>query len=458
MADSRGDLLNYLEQYDFDAVLISTALSDTRKRDISGLDVLKLIRNQARGKIKTIPVVVIDNDTTLTINPDKSLSHFNAGADSYISQTEDNRHILAQVNAIVLRSRGNSVSTLLRTGPFELDLNTETFAIYDGGKKNDVPIGPQEFLILRVLFLDMGKVLPYERIYNAMYPDVDSMPDSHKDILKVRLSELRKKIAGHVHDHLIETVPGRGLFVPKKDSEGPRLDTAEEISCMTADVAAYRKRLMGIMREKSEALSEVRSAEDALLKLKKQHLTIQAKIKNTQNEVQGKDNMLKARIAMARGRLVFRNLEINLEKRMCKINGQPVRLPPLSLRFLAALVSNKDRILTESELLNLVYPGKGMQRSEGLVRAQVCILREALRDSVKIENIRGGKYIIRDEDALTHKCQFNLPKRGGLLALEFRRKTVVLSTRGPDAPRTRKEAIIKAGVGRTYYFRVAAQP
>lgn len=75
----------------------------------------------------------------------------------------------------------------------------------------------------------------------------------------------------------------------------------------------------------------------------------------------------------------FFNVEIDLDRRLVRVAGQPVHLTPTEFALLEALVRNPGKLLTHHWLLNRVW-GAGYSNESQYLRVYVGQLREKLGD------------------------------------------------------------------------------
>lgn len=112
------------------------------------------------------------------------------------------------------------------------------------------------------------------------------------------------------------------------------------------------------------------------------------------------------------GKLVVRDLEIDLEKYEVTKDGQPVALTPTEFRMLAVLAQQAGRVLDPRALLSAVHQHDYSERdAQNLVKVHIANLRRKLNDS-RSENpyilcVRGFGYMLerrsraRENDPLT---------------------------------------------------------
>lgn len=165
----------------------SLVLLDLRVPGLSGMEVLKNIREAS-----TVPVIIIsakdsDSDKTLGLG---------MGADDYITKPFSVTEVLARIKANIRRSTQYAADTSNSAGEEEtiiekggLIINTNDYSVYKNGSKIELTI--KEFEILKLLFLNPKKVFTKEQIYSSVWNDV-YMGD--ENAVNVHISRLRNKI------------------------------------------------------------------------------------------------------------------------------------------------------------------------------------------------------------------------------------------------------------------------
>jgi len=87
----------------------------------------------------------------------------------------------------------------------------------------------------------------------------------------------------------------------------------------------------------------------------------------------------RARPAAAEATLRFGPLEVDLARRLVRIDGEPVHLTATELRLLEAMVTSPGKLLTHAWLLRKVW-GPAYEHDAHLLRVYVQQLRRKLRD------------------------------------------------------------------------------
>jgi DNA-binding response OmpR family regulator len=151
LAKTVDEAMGALEIVDFDLVVLDLALPDG-----NGIDVLRALRKKG----KQIPILI----ETARDDATHRVEALNQGADDYIVKPFSPEELLARVRAILGRPR-ETASSVMELGNVTLDL--EGFSLRINGE--NVDIARREFDVLAALFRSQGRILPRERLEEAIY-------------------------------------------------------------------------------------------------------------------------------------------------------------------------------------------------------------------------------------------------------------------------------------------------
>ena len=174
-------------------------LIDLMLPDISGMEIIKVIR-----KVSKIPIIIItakDNDT------DKSLG-LNLGADDYVVKPFSLIELTARIKANIRRARtyqtlpNNSIIVMK-----DIEIDSQSHMVRRKGTTIDLT--PIEFQILHILASHPGQVYSKERLYELIWKEPYF---GNENVLNTHINRLRLKLKGNVKDNTtyIKTLWGIG--------------------------------------------------------------------------------------------------------------------------------------------------------------------------------------------------------------------------------------------------------
>ncbi len=117
-ADLGQEGLDLGESFDFDVILL-----DLNLPDLHGHEVLQKLR---RSKVET-PLLILSGLT----DPESKIRGFGFGADDYLTKPFDKRELIARINAVMRRAKGQP-QTIIETG--ELTINLDSKAVEISGE------------------------------------------------------------------------------------------------------------------------------------------------------------------------------------------------------------------------------------------------------------------------------------------------------------------------------------
>lgn len=163
--------------------------------DIDGLEVLKLVRKLNQ----TLPVLMLTARSSLS---DK-ITGLDSGADDYLAKPFEMTELFARLR--VLERRLASIQkTEIQIGEVNLDISAHTVLV----GKNSIDLSRHEYMILKALMENTGRVLTRQNLESKIY-NWDEEVGSNA--LEVHIHNLRKKLP----DSFIKTVRGIGYTVKK---------------------------------------------------------------------------------------------------------------------------------------------------------------------------------------------------------------------------------------------------
>lgn len=177
---------------------------------INGFEVLRRVRATSRLPILLLTARGEDVDRIVGLE---------IGADDYLPKPFNPRELVARIRAILRRTRSDGKASpaapdMVRVGEVELDPATRT--VRRDGKPVDLT--SVEFNLLEVLLREAGRVVPRERLVNAVLSRKFSPFDRSIDM---HVSKVRKKLGDTESDEHIKTVRGVGyIFARPREKAG----------------------------------------------------------------------------------------------------------------------------------------------------------------------------------------------------------------------------------------------
>lgn len=161
--------------------------------DLDGLTVLKKIRQ----KTTTLPVLLL----TARDSADDKVSGLDTGADDYLVKPFEMVELLARLR--VLERRLNvATSNVIRIGDVSLD-TTAHLVLF---KNNEIDLSRKEYMLLKLLMTNAGKVQTRSKLENRLYSWGEEVSSN---AMEVHIHHLRKKLG----TDFIKTIRGVGYKV-----------------------------------------------------------------------------------------------------------------------------------------------------------------------------------------------------------------------------------------------------
>ena len=164
---------------------------------ISGVDFAKRIRRNATTR--DIPIIML----TARSEEDDRIKGLDAGADDYISKPFSPRELIARVKAVLRRATTSEPEKVLKYNGLSLDATSHRVSI----ENQSVDMGPTEFRLLHFFMTHPERVYSRGQLLDNVWGNNVYIEDRTVD---VHIRRLRKVLAGHGYDTLIQTVRGAG--------------------------------------------------------------------------------------------------------------------------------------------------------------------------------------------------------------------------------------------------------
>lgn len=198
VAQDGRSALDRLMVNEYDLVTLDLTLPD-----LDGREICRLIRTDGRFDPTTRVLMVTARDAI-----EERVQGLDDGADDYLVKPFALQELSARIRTL-LRRETSGDDAILRVGAIELDTATQLVTV--GG--TTVELTTKEFALLRYFMTNAGQVVSQERLLEHVW---DEMADPFTNTVRVTVGTLRRKLAVHSPDELIETVIGSGyrLIVP----------------------------------------------------------------------------------------------------------------------------------------------------------------------------------------------------------------------------------------------------
>lgn len=193
-ADNGRDGLFLAASEPFDAIILDRMLPG----GIDGLRILETLRSQHNS----VPVLFL---SALGQVDDRVLG-LKAGGDDYLTKPFAFAELLARVEALTRRGKGEGPVTKLAVGDLEMDLLSRS--VRRAGQKIDLQ--PREFLLLEYLMRHAGQVVTRTMLLEGVW---DYHFDPQTNVIDVHVSRLRQKVDKPFPTALIHTVRNAGYML-----------------------------------------------------------------------------------------------------------------------------------------------------------------------------------------------------------------------------------------------------
>jgi two-component system OmpR family response regulator len=193
-ADNGRDGLFLAASENFDAIVLDRMLP-------GGVDGLRLLET-LRGQNNNTPVLIL----SALAQVDDRVRGLKAGGDDYMTKPFAFAELLARVEALARRGKGEGPTTKLAAGDLEMDLLSR--AVKRAGQKIDLQ--PREFRLLEYLMRHAGQVVTRTMLLEGVW---DYHFDPQTNVIDVHVSRLRQKVDKPFPTPLIHTVRNAGYML-----------------------------------------------------------------------------------------------------------------------------------------------------------------------------------------------------------------------------------------------------
>ena len=196
--DGRDGLdLFYMNEYDL-------IILDLNLPSMDGLEILSKIREENQD----CKILILSARS----NYEQRIEGLDRGADDYLVKPFDFGELNARIRNLLRRSFTKQ-SSKLKYENIIIDMTKRT--VY-GENNENIDIRPKEFAILEYLIINRGRVISAEELIEHIWDNDESM---FSNVIKVHLSNLRKKLSQHCKEEIILNVRGVGYTINEGESE-----------------------------------------------------------------------------------------------------------------------------------------------------------------------------------------------------------------------------------------------
>jgi two-component system OmpR family response regulator len=193
-ADNGRDGLFMAASENFDAIVLDRMLP-------GGIDGLRLLET-LRGQNNNTPVLFL----SAMAQVDDRVRGLKAGGDDYLTKPFAFAELLARVEALARRGKGEGPTTKLAVGDLEMDLLSR--GVKRGGQRIDLQ--PREFRLLEFLMRHAGQVVTRTMLLEGVW---DYHFDPQTNVIDVHVSRLRQKVDKPFATPMIHTVRNAGYML-----------------------------------------------------------------------------------------------------------------------------------------------------------------------------------------------------------------------------------------------------
>jgi len=192
--DNGRDGLFLAASENFDAIVLDRMLP-------GGIDGLRLLET-LRGQNNNTPVLIL----SALAQVEERVRGLKAGSDDYLTKPFAFAELLARVEALARRGKGEGPTTKLVAGDLEMDLLSR--GVKRAGQKIDLQ--PREFRLLEYLMRHVGQVVTRTMLLEGVW---DYHFDPQTNVIDVHVSRLRQKVDKPFPTPLIHTIRNAGYML-----------------------------------------------------------------------------------------------------------------------------------------------------------------------------------------------------------------------------------------------------
>ena len=163
--------------------------------DRDGFSVIKELRTWT-----SIPIIIL----SVRNSEEDIVKALDLGADDYLTKPFNSSELLARIRASIRRTQQPSEENVISTGDLKIDYSSRVVT----KNKKEIKLTNTEYLLLALLFKNMGKVLTHGFILKEIWGPSST---ENSQYLRVFIGQIRKKIEDdHADPKYITTESGVG--------------------------------------------------------------------------------------------------------------------------------------------------------------------------------------------------------------------------------------------------------
>ncbi len=164
---------------------------------LSGLEFVRRLRRE--DATRATPIIML----TAKVEEHDRVAGFEAGADDYVIKPFSVRELIARIRAVLKRSAPKEDAAAVEVEGLRLDPTTHRVT----ANGSSIKLGPTEFRMLRFFMFNPERVYTRAQLLDQVWGENVYVEERTVD---VHIRRLRKNLAPHGYDKLVQTVHGAG--------------------------------------------------------------------------------------------------------------------------------------------------------------------------------------------------------------------------------------------------------
>lgn len=177
-------------------------LLDWMLPNVSGIELARRLKRDE--STQEVPIIML----TAKSEEDNKIQGLDSGADDYITKPFSTRELVSRINAVLRRTQGNKDKAII-VDSLVLDPVSHRITAND----EPVEMGPTEYRLLEFFMTHQDRAYSRAQLLDHVWGGNVYVEDRTVD---VHIRRLRKALAPHSYDHLVQTVRGTGYRFSSK--------------------------------------------------------------------------------------------------------------------------------------------------------------------------------------------------------------------------------------------------